>query len=43
MPKEKRDELKKLFYSNLTSIELQKKLNITNDEYKRIRTTIKLP
>ena len=41
MPKEKRDELKKLFYSNLTSIELQKKLNITNDEYKTLLQEVK--
>ena len=43
MPKEKtkRDELKKLFYSNLTSIELQKKLNLTHEDYKQLLQEVK--
>ena len=42
MPKEeKRDELKKLFYSNLTSIELQKKLDLTHDDYSKLLSEVK--
>lgn len=42
MPKEKtRDELKRLFYSNLTSIELQKKLNLSYEEYKKLLREVK--
>ena len=42
MPKEtKKDELKKLFYSNLTSIELQRRLDITNEEYKKLLHEVK--
>lgn len=42
MPKEnKKDELKKLFYSNLTSIELQRKLDINNEEYKKLLAEVK--
>ena len=41
MPKEKRDELRRLFYSNLTSIELQKKLDLTHDEYSKLLLEVK--
>jgi len=42
MPKEnKKDELKRLFYSNLTSIELQRRLDITNEEYQKLLHDVK--
>lgn len=42
MPKEnKKDELKRLFYSNLTSVELQRRLDITNEEYKKLLHEVK--
>jgi len=37
----KKDELKRLFYSNLTSIEIQSKLNLNNDEYKQLLLEVK--
>lgn len=36
-----KDELKRLFYSNLTSTEIQSKLNINNDEYKTLLQEVK--
>ena len=36
-----KEELKKLFYSNLTSTEIQSKLNINNDEYKTLLLEVK--
>lgn len=36
-----KDQLKKLFYSNLTAIELQRKLNINNKEYQKILQEVK--
>lgn len=41
-PKEdKKRELKRLFYSNLTSIELQRRLDITNEEYQKLLHEVK--
>ncbi len=41
-PKEdKKEELKRLFYSNLTSIDLQNKLNINNQEYLELLSEVK--
>ncbi len=34
-------ELKKLFYSNLTAVELQRKLNISNEEYQKLLQDVK--
>ena len=32
----KLEQLKKLFYSNYTSIDLQRKLNLSNNEYQKL-------
>lgn len=37
----KKDELKKLFYSNLTSIEIQSKIGLNNEEYKTLLLEVK--
>ena len=38
---DKKDQLKRLFYSNLTSIELQRKLDLTNNEYQQLLQEVK--
>lgn len=40
-PKTKKEDLKRLFYSNLTSIELQKRLDLSNDEYQSLLLEVK--
>ena len=43
MPKEKtKEELKRFFYSNLTSIKMKKKLNLTNEEYQKLLQEVKI-
>lgn len=42
MPKRnKREEFKKLFYSNLTSIDIQRKLDLNNNEYQELLQEVK--
>ena len=39
--KKKKEQLKRLFYSNLTSTELQRKLNLSNKEYNELLLEVK--